>query len=216
MHFTTLFFDLDDTLYPSQAGLWALIRQRMSDYMHERLGIPWEDVHRLRKFYLETYGTTLRGLQQFYPVDVDDYLAYVHDVPLQDLLQPTPELRPILLSLPQRRWIFTNADANHATRVLAVLGLEGCFQGIIDIRALEFRCKPDPAAYLRCLELSGEADPGKCVFLDDAPRNLIPARKLGFKTVLINEQSHPEAADVTITCLRNLRQAMPELWWDGN
>ena len=216
MYYTTLFFDLDDTLYPTQAGVWALIRQRMGAYMHERLGIPWEDVHRLRKLYLEKYGTTLRGLQQFYPVDVDDYLAYVHDVPLQEHLQPAPELRPLLLSLPQTRWIFTNADTNHARRVLEALELEGCFHGIIDIRALDFQCKPDRAAYLRCLELAGESVPAQCVFIDDSPRNLISARELGFKTVLVNEQSNAEAADVTITRLLDLRQAMPELWINGN
>ncbi len=215
MQFTTLFFDLDDTLYPSKAGLWVLIRERMGNYMHERLGIPWEDVHRLRRIYLESYGTTLRGLQHFYSVDVDDYLAYVHDVPLQDHLQPAPELRPLLLSLPQTRWIFTNADSNHARRVLAALELEGCFHGIIDIRALEFQCKPDRAAFVRGLELAGESHPERCVFLDDAPRNLIPARQMGFKTVLVNEQSDTEAAEVIIPRLQDLRQAMPELWLDA-
>ena len=216
MHYTTLFFDLDDTLYPANAGVWGIIRDRMGAYMHERLGIPYDEVNRLRRFYLESYGTTLRGLQQFYQVDVDDYLAYVHDVPLSKYLQPEPELRPLLLSLPQTRWVFTNADANHARRVLSVLELEGCFHGIIDIRQLEFRCKPEPAAFIRGLELAGESDPGRCVFFDDAARNLIPARKLGFKTVLVNEHSDPEAADLTISSLSSLRQDMPELWQDGS
>ena len=48
MRFTTLFFDLDDTLYPSKTGLWPAIKDRMNQYMIERLGIPEPDVPFLR------------------------------------------------------------------------------------------------------------------------------------------------------------------------
>ena len=41
---TTLFFDLDDTLYPSASGLWEAIRQRMTTYMEERLGFSADEV----------------------------------------------------------------------------------------------------------------------------------------------------------------------------
>ena len=51
MRFTTVFFDLDDTLYPSSTGLWAAIRERMNIYMRERLGIPEKDVPQLREQY---------------------------------------------------------------------------------------------------------------------------------------------------------------------
>jgi pyrimidine 5'-nucleotidase len=138
MSYTTLFFDLDDTLYPGSNGLWALIRERMGWYMVEVLGLPESEVPALRRKYYETYGTTLRGLQIHHQVDVDDYLHYVHDLPLEQFLQPNPELRALLLSLPQQRWIFTNADADHARRVMSVLGVQDCFTGIIDIRAIGF------------------------------------------------------------------------------
>jgi FMN phosphatase YigB (HAD superfamily) len=47
MRFSTLFFDLDDTLYPNSTGLWNAIKHRMTLYMHERLGIPAEKVPQL-------------------------------------------------------------------------------------------------------------------------------------------------------------------------
>ena len=84
MNFSTLFFDLDDTLYPNNTGLWEAIRERMALYMSERLGLPREQVQTLRKTYFQTYGTTLRGLQLHHEVDVDDYLAFVHDLPLEE------------------------------------------------------------------------------------------------------------------------------------
>jgi putative hydrolase of the HAD superfamily len=213
MPFTTLFFDLDDTLYASNNGLWDAIRARMGEYMVERVGIPREEVQALRRHYYQTYGTTLRGLQRHHQVDADDYLGYVHDLPLKNYLQPSPGLRLMLLSMPQPRWIFTNADAAHAHRVLACLDLAGCFEGIIDVRAIQFACKPEPVAYQRALALAGDPDPRQCVLLDDSPANLAPARDLGLTTVLVssNGKSDPLAV-VSISSLMELPDKLPELW----
>lgn len=218
MRFDTLFFDLDDTLYPSSTGLWSAIRDRMGFYMHERLQIPWEDIPRLRSHYFETYGTTLRGLQHFFTVDTEEYLAYVHDLPLEQYLHPEPEVRALLLSLPQPKWIFTNADEAHARRVLAILQLSDCFQGVIDLHALDFFCKPETETYLRALKIAGAADPFQCVIMDDAVRNLVPAHHLGFTTILVQNDrsagkaSPDHAVDITIAHPRDLKQALPELW----
>ena len=212
MRYTNIFFDLDDTLYPVQAGLWEAIRSRMSRYMAERMGLPVEQIDALRKHYLETYGTTLRGLQHNYHIDSDDYLAYVHDLPLDKFIQPDPAVRQMLLSLPLQRWIFTNADSQHAQRVLTTLELEGCFHGIIDVRAIGFLNKPDPLAYQRALEIAGVSDPRTCVLLDDAARNLGPARQMGFTTVLVNPTYQNNSAEYHIHTIRELPKILPELW----
>lgn len=216
MSIDVILFDLDDTLYDGSTGLWQAIRQRMEQYMVERLGLQLEMVSELRRSYLETYGTTLRGLQANYHVDADEYLAYVHDFQLDLFLEPALELRQMLLSLPQRRWIFTNSDRDHANRVLRELELEGCFEGVIDIRAIQFACKPEPAAYQAALAITGQADPRRCLILDDSIVNLQTARQFGMTTVLVNRvgMPHPEA-DYTVRHVLELRQALPELW-DGS
>lgn len=213
MAYTTLFFDLDDTLYPGSNGLWSLIRARMGQYMVEVLGLPAADVPEMRRNYYETYGTTLRGLQIHHQVDADDYLHYVHDLPLEQFIQPNPGLRPLLLSLPQQRWVFTNADADHARRVMSVLGVQDCFAGVIDIRALEFACKPEPAAYRRALALADRPSPEQCVLLDDSAANLAAARQIGFATVWVGQNGldHP-AAQYTLPGLLDLPLKMPCLW----
>jgi putative hydrolase of the HAD superfamily len=165
MPFTTVFFDLDDTLYPASLGLWEAIRRRMHTYMQDLLGLPDEELAALREHYLVTYGTTLRGLQVNHQVDAEDFLAYVHDLPLHLYLNPDPALRSLLLSLPQRRFIFTNSDVNHAQRVMSILGVSDCFEGIIDIHAIEFVSKPNLDAYRPpCIAKSGRG----CVYLDDS------------------------------------------------
>ena len=216
MHFTTIFFDLDDTLYPSSSGLWEAIRERMTRFMWERLGLPKEDVPGLRKRYFETYGTTLRGLQRHHGVDVDDYLAYVHGLPLAEFISPDPEVRSLILSLPQKRWIFTNADAAHAVRVLEQLNLSDCFEGIIDVRLLGFVCKPEPEAYTLALEFTGESDPARCIMIDDSTSNLAGGKKAGFFTIFLNAFEESSETDMSIHSLLDLRRCMPDLWRNHN
>jgi pyrimidine 5'-nucleotidase len=212
MEFSVLFFDLDDTLYSRTNGLWEAIRGRMTDFMQERLGFPPDEIPDLRRNYFEQYGTTLRGLQINHSVDSDEYLAYVHDLPLEEFISPNPNLHNLLFSLPQQKWIFTNADEDHAKRVLGALGLTDCFTGIIDVRALGFLCKPEKKAYQHALSLANGANPGHSVFLDDSPRNLEPAHQIGFTTVLVGtSKSHP-VADYSVDNLIDLPEVFPQLW----
>lgn len=212
MTWSVLFFDLDDTLYSNTNGLWAAIRGRMIDFLRDQLGFPPDEIQDLAMQYYKTYGTTLRGLQINHSVDADEYLAYVHDLPLEDYISRDPELHSLLDSLPQRKWIFTNSDANHANRVISVLGVEKCFAGIIDVRALGFLCKPEVEAYQRALKLADGAEPKNCVLFEDSLRNLTPANDLGFKTVLVGtDEMHP-TADYSVGNLKDLPQVFPGLW----
>ena len=56
--------------------------------MEQRMGMSPELVTRLRPEYYQKYGTSLRGLQLHYKVDAEDYLDFVHDVPLERLYRP--------------------------------------------------------------------------------------------------------------------------------
>src|SRR4030095_6331306 len=95
--------------------------------MRDQMGIPEKDVPLLREQYFKMYGTTLRGLQERHHVDKDDFLAFVHDLPLKDYLTPNPILRDVIASMPTRNFIFTNADIPHARRALAALQLDHRF-----------------------------------------------------------------------------------------
>lgn len=184
MRFSTLFFDLDDTLYPSSTGLWMAIKERMNMYMREQLGIPAEKVLQLREQYFKMYGTTLRGLQERHKVDVQDFLAYVHDLPLKDYLTPNPLQRDVIASLGTRNLIFTNADVNHAQRVLAALKLDDLFEVIVDVNAVSPYCKPMLESFAIAMDLADEPDPRKCVMIDDLPRTTRAALDVGMASLL--------------------------------
>jgi putative hydrolase of the HAD superfamily len=215
MRFKSLYFDLDDTLYPSGSGLWDAIRDRMNIYMQKYIDLPLAEITKIRQGYLEKYGTTLRGLQAHYKIDAEDYLAFVHDLPLEEYIHPDPGLHTLLLSLPQRRWIFTNSDRNHANRVLNILGLAGCFDGIIDIHAVDFACKPDKVAYERALRIAGDENAADVMIFEDSVRNLAPARTLGFYTVLVGKNGSEPEVDRVIHSLHDLPSRLPQLWEQG-
>ena len=184
MRFTTIFFDLDGTLYPESTGLWEAIKDRMNLYMRDRLGIPEETAPRLREQYFKMYGTTLRGLQERHNVDKEDFLAFVHDLPLKNYLTPNPNLREVIASLQTRNLIFTNADVNHAQRVLAELQLDDLFETIIDVNAVDPYCKPMPESFAIAMDLADEPDPRKCVMIDDLPRTTRAALDVGMASLL--------------------------------
>jgi putative hydrolase of the HAD superfamily len=211
MRYSTLFFDLDGTLYPESSGLWAAIRERMEAFMHIELGLSLEEIPTLRHRYYQNYGTTLRGLQQDFQIDSDYFLAFVHDLPLRQFLEPNPELRSLLESLSQPKWIFTNADDQHAHRVVDVLNLHGCFEGVIDVRALNYHCKPEEFAYRKALTLAGSQYPNRCLLFDDSVRNLDGARQFGFQTVHVGPQQNV-SLHRSVSDLLDLPDAIPDLW----
>jgi len=189
MRFTTIFFDLDDTLYPASSGLWPAIKERMNSYMDERMHIPLNEIPRLREAYFREYGTTLRGLQAKHNVDVQDFLAYVHDLPLEDYLRPNPIQQKALASLPTRNLIFTNADVPHARRVLRQLQIEKYFADIVDVNRVDPYCKPSLDAFKIALNVASESDPSKCVMIDDLPHTTRAAKAFGLYAILYGESA---------------------------
>ncbi len=180
-----LLFDLDETLYPFSTGLMQRINERMNEFMVQQLGVPEAEVSALRQSYWRTFGTTLRGLYVERHIDAQAFLDYVHDIPLEEYFRADERLDALLSTLPQDKYVFTNAPADHARRVLRVLGIERHFRGIFDINFIEYASKPAESAYrkvLSALKARGE----ECLMIDDSARNLAPAQALGIRTVLLN------------------------------
>ncbi len=211
MRWRTIFFDLDDTLYPGSSGVWQAIGLRILKFMTEVVGIPEAEADRLRGTYLDEYGTTLNGLRANYHVDPDAYLSYVHDIPLDQMLDPDPDLRRMLASLPQKKVLFTNANRDHALRVLGRLGVSDQIDIIADLFALQMTNKPEPGAYRMAMALADEDDPHACVIVDDMVRNLSPAGALGMTTVLVSSDDVKAPVDRRIVGIHDLTAALPEL-----
>ena len=177
-------FDLDDTLYPASCGLFRLVSVRITQTIARLLDLDPDRARALQRQYWLRYGTSLRGLILEHGLDPEPFLAFVHDVPVEEHLQVDPALRSMLEGLPGRRHIFTNGPREHATRVLRALGIDDLFESVFDIRHSAFVPKPDAEAFQRVLDAL-ETQGSDCILVDDAPPNLETARALGMQTIWV-------------------------------
>jgi pyrimidine 5'-nucleotidase len=209
MSFEAMFFDLDDTLYPSTSGIWQAIGVRMDEYIMQTLNVPPLEVKSLRESLFNEYGTTFRGLSTLYGIDAHHFLDYVHDIQLEQYIQPDIALIDTMTYYPGRKLIFTNANRTHAERVISILGLQGVFSDIIDILQIHPYCKPLPEAYKKAIEISGICDAGNCIMIDDSPRNLKTAHEMGFFTIQVGTETRSPSADAAILTLADLPDVIP-------
>ena len=191
-HIDTWLFDLDNTLYPVESGFMGEIEKRMTAFVQKVTGLDRDAAYKLQKSYLAEHGLTLRGLMLNHGVDPKDFHALFHDLSL-DALAHDPELIAAVERLPGRRLIFTNADAIHAERVMARLGLTELFDDVFHIGSFGFVPKPDPAAFER-MNAEHSIDPATTAFFEDSERNLAPAADLGMTTVLVGPHAPASTA----------------------
>jgi putative hydrolase of the HAD superfamily len=209
-----ILFDLDDTLYPREAGLMTAIYERMILFMVQKVGIPADDAPLKRLYFFQQYGTTLRGLIEEHRIDPLEFLEFVHDVDPRNFFGASPPLNRMLQNIPLRKVIFTNSDIAHCRRVLGVLQVEAHFETIIDIEAINYRSKPDPLAYQRVLEIL-KVPAESCILVEDSPRNLIPAKDLGMTTILVAGSGPSLAVDYAVPTVFHVEKVLQELLSDS-
>ncbi|CAL9765093.1 unnamed protein product [Musa acuminata subsp. burmannicoides] len=94
----------------------------------------YDDYHR---FSLQTcYAPSVKASRATIELSLRWFDRFVHGRLPYENLKADPVLGPLLLSLPLRKVLFTNADKAHAAKVLKKLGLEDCFEGVICFETL--------------------------------------------------------------------------------
>ena len=134
-------------------------------------------------------------------IDHDEWHRHVHG-PLKydEFLSDNADLASMLKSVKIPKYIFTNADMNHALTCLDKIGIKDCFDDIISFdcmnasKALEqfgldskknVLCKPDRRSFEYALKrVSAEAE--TTMFLDDNVGNIKAASDVGIQTVLVS------------------------------
>ena len=189
-------FDLDNTLYPAECDLFAQIDVRMTDFVSSFLEMDRASARVLQKTYYSEHGTTLAGMMRHHEVDPAEFLAFVHDID-HSPLPVLPDLRAALMALPGRKFVFTNGSLGHAQSVTRAMKIDDVFDGMFGIEEMDYRPKPAQEAFDSFIDRF-DVTPERAVFFEDLSRNLEPAHKMGFATVLVTSDkdwSHePEGA----------------------
>ncbi len=180
----TWIFDLDNTLYSADSGIFQQVHDLMGKFVSNHLNIDIEDAKIIQKNYYKQHGTTLRGMMDIHGVDPDHFLAEVHNLDYS-IVGPNHKLNKALKKLQGRKIIYTNANMQHALDVLERIELSNFFDEIYDIKMANYIPKPELAPYEQMIAQFDIETKSSAMF-DDIAKNLVPAKTVGFTSVWID------------------------------
>ena len=180
----TWIFDLDNTLYSADSGIFQQVHELMGKFVSSHLDIGIEDAKIMQKKYYKQHGTTLRGMMDNHGVDPDHFLAEVHKLDYS-IVGPNHKLNQQLKKLQGRKIIYTNANMQHALNVLERIELSNFFDEIYDIKMANYIPKPELAPYEQMVKQFDIETKSSAMF-DDIAKNLVPAKNVGFTSVWID------------------------------
>ncbi len=180
------FFDMDDTLLASSAGILGEVHVLMNNFLMRRLGMSEAEANRVREIYWREYGSTFIGLWRRHGVDPRVFLPAVHDFDYRPYLKDVRGQRGVLERLSGRKVLLTNGPRSYVSKLLPALGLKGYFEAEVtstDMRLFgDWRPKPSVSMLLALCARLG-VRPHEAALVDDGLSNLKAARRAGLVTV---------------------------------
>ena len=190
-------FDLDNTIYDFNLGLFRSVSSRMTAYIRNFFDLNEIDALTLQRNMYKKYGLTLRGLMIEKKIDPEPFLEFVHDVDFVELNEDVV-LKTLLGKIKGKKSIYTNASFKHAKNILKSMGIFEEFEIIFDIKDANYIPKPDRNSYIRMKKKLGLNDKNisKSIFFEDTAKNLKPASELGMSTVWLENDFNRKEANI--------------------
>ena len=190
-------FDLDNTIYDFNLGLFRRVSSRMTVYIKDFFDLNETDALTLQRNMYKKYGLTLRGLMIEKKIDPEPFLEFVHDVDFSELNEDVA-LKTLLGKIKGKKSIYTNASFKHAKNILISMGIFEEFEIIFDIKDANYIAKPDLNSYLMMKKKLGLNDKNisKSIFFEDTAKNLKPASELGMSTVWVENHYNIKEANI--------------------
>ena len=180
----TWIFDLDNTLYSADSGIFQQVHELMGKFISKHLDININEANKIQQKYYKQHGTTLRGMMDNHDVDPDFFLTEVHKLDYS-IVYSNIKLNKQLKELKGKKIIYTNANMQHTLDVLERIELSNFFDEIFDIKMANYIPKPEIWSYQKIIE-KYNINPDSSVMFDDIAKNLVPAKKVGFTSVWID------------------------------
>ncbi len=180
----TWIFDLDNTLYSADSGIFQQVHKLMGEFISKNLKMDMVEAKKLQSKYYKQHGTTLRGLMDNHGVEPDYFLDEVHKLDYS-IVGPNEILNKELEKIQGRKIIYTNANKKHVVDVLERINLTNFFDEIFDIKMANYIPKPEIRPYEQIIDIFN-INPSSSAMFDDIAKNLVPAKKVGFTPVWVD------------------------------
>jgi len=180
----TWIFDLDNTLYSADSGIFQQVHKLMGEFISKNLKMDMVEAKKLQSKYYKQHGTTLRGLMDNHGVEPDYFLDEVHKLDYS-IVGPNEILNKELEKIQGRKIIYTNANKKHVVDVLERINLANFFDEIFDIKMANYIPKPEIRPYEQIIDIFN-INPSSSAMFDDIAKNLVPAKKVGFTPVWVD------------------------------
>lgn len=214
-----IIFDIDGTLYElkgalpgsSQSSLpfFKEVSERAVNLLANRLSVGTDKaIIILKELSLKHSGQTSIGLEKDYSIGREEYFNYAWDIRAENYVEQDSSMQGLFTNLNCKKAALTTSPPIWCNRVINRLGLEGCFDGIWngfgDIR------KPDVRAYIQVTDFFG-IEKNRVLMIEDQEKNLVPAKSLGFQTLLIGKP-YSSAVDNAVRNIIEMKKYLKELF----
>jgi len=217
MKFNLIIFDLDGTLYRFDNGnsatftsskFYADIKEKVYSFFMRQFGISRKQAEAEYQRIKEKYrGEVSLGVEKESGISRYEYFGNTWNLNPAEYLSKNGNLESILTRISSKRVVLTSAPRIWAESALSYLGVlplfEEIFTGEPDIR------KPNPLAFKQILKKYRVSAKRGLSVGDQVSSDIIPAKSLGMKTILIGDRS--SEADVCIDSLEQLNEAIRRL-----
>lgn len=211
-----IIFDLDGTLYKFRGGSYkrSLLQKRVLDnakkYIADKLRSDIAEAQKILTKIQKQYGEdTSIGLEKELGIDRYDYFNAVWDIPAHGIVKKERGLREALLALKREYNLVLLSDAPQVwiNNALNELGLKDVFCDNIFSGEGNSR-KGLGNAFSNIVKKLGTS-PRSCVAIgDQESTDIIPAAKLGMRTIFVHRTKRSKVADVNIKSIMRLLAAL--------
>ncbi|KAF9763422.1 hypothetical protein NGRA_1277 [Nosema granulosis] len=183
-------FDIDDTLYKSSYEFKKIqLKSYVDVYNNLRDICGNRDIPPVSAGLIENslYSETFSKYFNISPIQLESLRK---QIAYKDYLGKEMKLRKKLLSIPFRKWAFTNCVESRARPILKALGLTDCFEGVIciDDDSVELIGKPKDSAFEFVEEFLGIENKQKVFFFDDALANIKTGERFGWRSFHVRKK----------------------------
>ena len=178
-------WDVDLTFYTISPQMKEEFKKRIYEYISRKLKIPINEAEQkyeeeFRKRKSKTATMEALGLGKYAIQEVID------SIEKSKYLEREPRLIQLFKNLKHyKHAVVTNSTKASIDETLKILGLKKSLFEVIITKEDVSAYKPSPGPFLRVLKILG-AKPEECVSIGDVENSdIIPAKKLGMKTIFV-------------------------------